>query len=535
MSINHTYIYKIADREMEFRQIHQLNHDTFASEIPQHGKREDQMLVDRFHEENTYLICLKDGKLIGMIAVRDERPFSLDEKIGQVEKLLPIKARKLCEVRLLAVKKQYRNGRVLIGLLRFLISHCLNQGYDAAVISATTRELKLYNQMGFVPFADLTGKDDAMFQPMYLEKQVYEKGLAKKTAHDSSCFLPGPISISNRVIEALNQPAISHRSHHFVKTMQEVREKLCQLTSARYAEVMLGSGTLANDAVAAQLSLQKGSGLILSNGEFGERLCDHARRFGLSFRTVEKDWGTAFSERDIVKHLTPETKWIWAVHCDTSTGVLNDIGMLQSLCAKNEVLLCLDCISTIGAIPIDLTGVHMATGVSGKAVGSLTGLSFIFHYSPLYPSDQIPRYLDLGSYFQNNSIPYSQTSNLISALSAALDETDAERYEQIAKTFDLIYRTVIQNGFRPVVDKTASSYVIVTIEFPDFLSSQTIGDLMRDQGYILHYESSYLLNRNWIQIACLNNNQEKVVHKMLATLTVVTEYERLHARQESSL
>jgi len=43
------------------------------------------------------------------------------------------------------------------------------------------------------------------------------------------------------------------------------------LTGARNTEMVLGSGTLANDVVAAQLSLERGPGLILSNGEFGER------------------------------------------------------------------------------------------------------------------------------------------------------------------------------------------------------------------------------------------------------------------------
>jgi aspartate aminotransferase-like enzyme len=56
-----------------------------------------------------------------------------------------------------------------------------------------------------------------------------------------------------------------------------------------------GSGTLANDAIAAQLSLLDGRGLVLSNGEFGERLIDHARRFGLSFDVLKIEWGEAFT------------------------------------------------------------------------------------------------------------------------------------------------------------------------------------------------------------------------------------------------
>ena len=40
--------------------------------------------------------------------------------------------------------------------------------------------------------------------------------------------------------------------------------------------------------------------------------------------------------------------------------------------------LCVDCISSIGAIPIDLKDVYFASGVSGKAIKSYTGISFVF-------------------------------------------------------------------------------------------------------------------------------------------------------------
>ncbi len=53
----------------------------------------------------------------------------------------------------------------------------------------------------------------------------------------------------------------------------------------------MGSGTLANDVVAGQLSLLGGRGLILSNGEFGERLMDQARRLNLKFDALKFDWG----------------------------------------------------------------------------------------------------------------------------------------------------------------------------------------------------------------------------------------------------
>ncbi|MCC3377681.1 GNAT family N-acetyltransferase, partial [Cohnella sp. REN36] len=88
-----------------------------------------------------------------------------------------------------------------------------------------------------------------------------------KEASDSAVppisFLPGPVQVEERVRTAFEQSAISHRSAQFVHDVQQVKRSLCQLTNARHVEMMLGSGTLANDVVAGQLSRLGKRGLIL--------------------------------------------------------------------------------------------------------------------------------------------------------------------------------------------------------------------------------------------------------------------------------
>lgn len=160
--------FKIANERDEFIQIHQLNYMTFVDEIPQHSQNPDQMLIDKFHEENIYFICLNDLKeLVGMICVRDQRPFSLDKKISNLDDLLPLKGR-MCEIRLLSVKKEYRNSRVFYGLLRQLSHFCLEKGFEMALISGTSRQLKLYQHLGFKQFAEPVGTPEALFYPMYI-------------------------------------------------------------------------------------------------------------------------------------------------------------------------------------------------------------------------------------------------------------------------------------------------------------------------------------------------------------------------------
>src|SRR5438094_6767100 len=103
--------FKIASEESELEQIYQLNYRTFVEEIPQHDPNPAGSLVDAFDRENTYIIGLKGGKLVGMIAVRDRRPFSLERKLADLDSYLP-GARSVCELRLLSVEKNLRNSMV---------------------------------------------------------------------------------------------------------------------------------------------------------------------------------------------------------------------------------------------------------------------------------------------------------------------------------------------------------------------------------------------------------------------------------------
>ena len=156
---------KIATEPFEFEQIYALNHRTFAEEIPRYAAVPTRRLVDRFHDQNTYVIGLQDRRLAGMVAIRDTRPFSLDERLPDLESYLPA-GRSMCELRLLAVEPRDRRGRLLPALLASVWRHCATHGYDLALISGITRQRKLYEHLGFVPFGPLVGTPGAQFQPM---------------------------------------------------------------------------------------------------------------------------------------------------------------------------------------------------------------------------------------------------------------------------------------------------------------------------------------------------------------------------------
>ncbi len=167
-------IFKTATEAWEFEQVHRLNYRTFVEEIPQHSANPEHRLVDKFHAENTYLICLRGEHLVGMVAVRDKRPFSLDAKLDRLDSYLP-SHRSLCELRLLAVEKNHRAPVVFMGLVCLMAEHGEQKGYDLAVMSGTVRQLKLYRHLGFMPFGPLVGAEEARFQPMYLTLDAYQK------------------------------------------------------------------------------------------------------------------------------------------------------------------------------------------------------------------------------------------------------------------------------------------------------------------------------------------------------------------------
>jgi aspartate aminotransferase-like enzyme len=510
--------FKVASKDWEFEQIHQLNYRTFVEEIPQHQPSGTPRLVDKFHHENTYLICLSNNRIVGMIAARGRRPFSLDQKLPNLDSFLP-PGRRTCEIRLLSVEKEFRNGQVFRGLAALMWQYGLEHGYDLGIISGTTRQQKLYRHLGFVPFGPLLGSGEASFQPMYLtlenfEKQAEEFLRGPIRRRGPASFLPGPVAIHPLVRRAFERPAESHRSEQFITEFQKIRQRLCQLVSAGQVQILLGSGTLANDAVGAQLSLEDKPGLILSNGEFGERLIDQARRFGLTFDTLKFRWGVPFNLAAVEQFLSRSSAvgWLWCVHAETSTGMLNPLSSLQALCAKARVKLCADCISSIGLVPVNLEGVYLASCASGKGLAGYPGLCMVFHNHPIASCAALPRYLDLGWYDEHQGIAFTHSSNLVQALDAAVRQPDwPAKLAGVAAVSAGLRHRLRDLGFNLLAPDSEATPGVITIALPPSQNSAQLGQLSHRAGFLLSYNSDYLRQRNWIQICLMGDYcQEKL-------------------------
>lgn len=516
--------FKIAREPRELEQVHTLHYKAFVEEIPQHAPNDEARHVDRFHDENVYAVALDGERVIGSIAVRGRRPFSLDGKLANLDSYLP-PDRSFCEVRLLNIAKEHRTGNILPGLITAVWDYAMTSNYDTALISATTRQLKLYEHMGFVPFGPLVGTEDAQFQPMYLTVEAFREqareisSLPPAIRGEVVNLLPGPVAIHPDVAAAFCTTPESHRSPTFEDDLRTVKSRLCELAGMRHVEVLLGSGTLSNDTVAAQLWLHGGKGIVVSNGEFGERIADQATRAHLDYQQVRFAWGEPI-DVDAVRRTMDETKaqWVWAVACETSAGILNDIVALSELCRERDAKLALDCVSAFGAVPLDLSGVWLATAASGKALAAYPGLSMVFHQHSIPVSKKLPRYLDLGMYAKDG-VPYTHSSNLVSALRVAVERVEwTSRFEQIVTNGAWLRGRLRAAGFSLIGDRATPAPHVVTIELPEHIRSDDAARSLERAGFLLSYASGYLRERNWIQVCLMGEVSRDVLPPLIREL-----------------
>jgi aspartate aminotransferase-like enzyme len=502
--------FRVARGERELDQLHALHYRAFVEEIPQHPRNEARMHIDRFHDENVYVIAVEGERVVGSLAIRARRPFSLDQKLPDLDAHLPPN-RRFCEVRLLNILPERRRSGVLPGLLAALTDYAEAEQIDAAVISATTRQLRLYGRLGFVPFGPLVGSADAAFQPMYLtieklRQRAHEiAALPPAVRGEAVNLLSGPVARHPAVRAAFASAPESHRSALFAEELRTLQARLCALTNARHVAVLLGSGTLANDVVAAQLATLDGPGVVVSNGEFGERLADHARRAGLDFEHRRFAWGARLDAGSLAGK-----SWVWLAACETSTGVLNEL-------AATGVRIALDCVSAIGAVPLDLSNVWLASGASGKALASYPGLSFVF-YQEAVPTGG-PRYLDLELYARDG-VPFTHSSNLVRALNAAIARVDwSGHYDELVATGASLRARLRAAGCAVIGEEATPAPHVLTLAVAD--SARAAQELERN-GFLVAHASSYLRERNWIQVCLMGEVPRDALPGLLRELARVT-------------
>ncbi len=332
----------------------------------------------------------------------------------------------------------------------------------------------------------------------------------------------GPIFIPPDVREIFGRMPVSHRADDFVAAFKNLEHKICSSTGAKHVVFMTGSGTLANEAMIAQLKHSGKKGLILTNGEFGNRLIQQAEKQGADFEVCRKEWGQEHDlalVENVLKQAT-EIGWMLFTHCESSTGCVADLDALCALGNKYRINVCVDAMSTIGNIPLRLEDIFMATCSSGKGLASFAGIAIVFTRSELEPNPAIPSYLDLGHYFKNGGIPFTISSNLVMALNKAVEyslrQSQTEKVEELSK---LLLEKVLKIKDITVVNQDYRFYSHITTIIPGKgINASELGDLIKKAGIETSYNSGYLKVRNQLQIAIMGQHTGDEILKFAAEL-----------------
>lgn len=323
----------------------------------------------------------------------------------------------------------------------------------------------------------------------------------------------GPVKITNEVIAALNAPAISHRSAAFMHTFKKVEQELCTQLQVKQAFVLTGSGTLANDAMLVQVKQTGKQGLILVNGEFGERLKMQASRLGVQYNCFEKTWGDRFSMDEIrAAIIHHHAKWVLLCHCETSTGQTIIIEEISTVCQSLDVAIYLDCMSTFGSMSINLKNVAMATASTAKAIGMVPGLALVFSNITVLPARNMPVYLDLYHYRQCNGVPFTLSSSLVTGLLSALDIQNQQVARHNFKTnAHLIFERLHPVGLIPFANASTLIFTLVLNKRSAF----DLGRILECNGVSTSFQSNYLMERNWLQMAFFSTYGKTDILKLL--------------------
>jgi aspartate aminotransferase-like enzyme len=389
--------FRKASRKEDFEQIHALNHRVFAEEIGQHAQEPSGSLADRFHLRNAYYVGVQGERLIGMISAHAGPEFSVRRRLPDPEVLAGL-VRPL-EVRLLAIEPEARNRTVLAGLLWMVYEHAASEHYSHLLISGIVEREAMYRRMGFAPLGPPVREGAACFLPMIMPVNGLEQIAGSRVERHRRYWrrrlsgqaparlepgpvrlMSGPVRIHAQVAEAFARAPVAHRYRAFIDGFEQARSLLRALMPGLDVAILPGSGTLAN-AIAANLRAIFGDreGLVISNGEFGERLRRQAEDAGLRFRHLRFEWGQPWELDAVIESMERRPAWLWAVHLETSTGVLNDLQAMFSMAGEHGTAVALDCVSRLGGVAVPGGRMlYLASGVSGKCLGSYAGLACVF-------------------------------------------------------------------------------------------------------------------------------------------------------------
>jgi len=166
----------------------------------------------------------------------------------------------------------------------------------------------------------------------------------------------------------------------FLEIMDEIRSMLKEIFGTRNALTIPISATGSGGMETAIVNLVEPGDRVLVgvNGVFSARMAEVARRAGAQVVEVPSEWGRALDADRLREAAGGKHCDLFAcVHAETSTGVRQDIPPMREVADDLGALLLVDCVTSLGGIPVELDAWEIDAAYSGtqKCLSCPPGLS----------------------------------------------------------------------------------------------------------------------------------------------------------------
>ena len=259
--------------------------------------------------------------------------------------------------------------------------------------------------------------------------------------------IPGPTNVPDRILRAIEQPTIDHRSSDFKVLCREVLDGLMEVfKTSRQVLIFPASGTGAWEAALVNTLSPGDRVLMFETGHFGTLWMTLAERLGLQPHWISGSWREGVDPRNVEELLMAdkerEIRAVCVVHNETSTGVTTDIAGIKNSIDRtgHPALFMVDTISSLASMDYRHEEWKVDVTVAGSQKGLMLppGLSFNALSAKAIETSKnagLPRaywnWEDMLKANEQSVFPYTPATNLLYGLKEALIMLREEGLENV--------------------------------------------------------------------------------------------------------
>jgi 2-aminoethylphosphonate aminotransferase len=328
---------------------------------------------------------------------------------------------------------------------------------------------------------------------------------------------PGPATTTDSVKLAQVVPDICPRESEFGNVLEFICTELTKLAANEegFTTVLFGgSGTSAVESILSSV-VQDDYVVIINNGAYGKRMKEIAEIYGIHFleyvSPADEPLDLLNLEQFIVRSEV-KVSHLAAVHCETTTGLLNDMVLVGDLCRRLNLDLIVDAISSYCAVPIDMREMNISflAASSNKNLQGMAGVSFVVaEQKKLEKTRHVkPRNFYLNLYAQyhyfliNKQFRFTPPVQTLYALQQAIIELHNEgvsaRYARYSKSWLTLVEGLHHLELRYLVDPSHHSRIITAVVEPECstFNFNELHDFLYKQGITiypgkLHHQNTF--------------------------------------------